>query len=339
MSESIAGAIAMTEQPSINAGAAQGFEQRRLSLPLRIGELTLAHFVCQVLVHNEPLSASIAQQPWQLASNEQPDSEVAGYQVKGSWVPDQQIRMRIQGQWIHYVYSVYPRYYLDLSAGYDEYKSKFSSKSLYNLRRQRRLFFEAIKVPAAVVAARTPEEVLAFYGRAREVSRGTYQERLLQAGLPEHEEFQRQMMALAGAGGVRGYLLPGADGRDAAYMYCIVQGRDVVCKYIGYDPALAKLSPGSTLLLMAIEDLFAEGAFTYFDFEEGGAQYKKQFSTAFAPCGNLLLLRNSPWNLAGMCTHRFAGVASAFLSRTLERLGLKAALRKLLRRRAASAPT
>lgn len=339
MSESVSGVLAAAEPSPTNASATHGFEPRRLSLPLRIGELTLARFVCQVLVHNEPLIACIAQQPWQLASGEQHDRRVAGYQVKGSWAPDQQIRLRVQGQWIQYVYSVYPRYYLDLSAGYDEYKSKFSSKSLYNLRRQRRLFFEAIKVPTAIVAARTPEEVQAFYRRAREVSSGTYQERLLQAGLPEHEEFQRQMMALAAAGRVRGYLLPGADGRDAAYMYCIVQGKDVVCKYIGYDPSLAKMSPGSTLLLMAIEDLFAEGVFTYFDFEEGGAQYKKQFSTASAPCGNVLLLRSSPWNLVGMCAHRFAGVASAFLSRSLERLGLKAALRKLLRQRAASAST
>jgi CelD/BcsL family acetyltransferase involved in cellulose biosynthesis len=322
-----------------SAGPAAGQElpvlqQRWVSLPLRVGEITLKHLRFDLQVANEPLAAALAHRVLQAKTLAAARGAAEGLQLKGAWTDAAGPGLVVQDGWIRYLYSVYPRYYLDLRAGYAAYLGKFSSKSQYNLRRQRRVYFEKQGVAPALVCARTPEEVEDFYRRARKVSELTYQEKLLGSGLPAGADFVARMHEAARAGQVRGYLLPGADGRDAAYMYCLVAGDDLVCKYIGYDPEVATLSPGSTLLLMAIEQLCNEGELRYFDFEEGGAQYKKQFATGSEPCGNLLLLPNRPAHRLKLVAH--AGLAAAMrrAGALADRLGVRAAIRRMVRRAA-----
>lgn len=309
-------------------------ERRRLALPCRLGEITLAHVTFDVLVLNAPLEQAIARQlPGELVRRYD-TAGAQGLQIKGAFVGEPSVGWSVSAGMIEYIYSVYPRYYFDFEPGLQAYRSRFSSKSLYNLRRQRRLYFEHVGSPEGMVVARTPQEVETFYACAREVSRLTYQERLLSAGLPDHDEFHRKMRQAAEKGDVRGFLLPGRDGTYAAYMYCLRQGDDLVCKYIGYDPSVAKFSPGATLLLMAIEALFAEGGFRRFDFEEGGAQYKKQFSTDSIDCGNVLVLPATLGNFMRVSLHRGVGAVARLASRLLQNTGLKDRIRKLIRYRA-----
>jgi CelD/BcsL family acetyltransferase involved in cellulose biosynthesis len=225
------------------------------------------------------------------------------------------------------------RYYVEMAQGLDGYRKRFSSKAMYNLRRQRRIYCESVGVDSPLVVARTPQEMKAFYDAAREVSRRTYQERLLDAGLPNHDDFHQRMMKGAAAGLVRGYLLQGKE-QPMAFIYCQIEGEDVVCKYVGYDPSISKLSPGTTLLLLALEDLLAEGKFRYFDFEEGHADYKKQFSTGSVDCGSLLVLRKTVRNLAAVKLHVLVTRLSKRAGDLLDRWGIKQRIRRLLRRSA-----
>lgn len=302
-------------------------------MPLRVGEVTLLNLTFDVQVVNVPLEEAIAHR---LPVGEPQASSAcatAGVQLKGTWAAHDTIALDAEGPWVRYRYSVYPRYYIDLRQGYAAYLGKFSSKSQYNLRRQRRVYFEKLGIAPSMAVARTPEEIEDFYRRARAVSTLTYQERLLNSGLPTRPDFVEQMRSAALEGRVWGFLLPGADGRDAAYMYCLAAGQDLVCKYIGYDPATAQLSPGSTLLLMAVEVLCEEQGVRFFDFEEGGAQYKKQFATGSESCCNILVIPNTAPNRWKLRAHWRLGSIVRSLGVMADRFGLRSTLRKLIRQR------
>lgn len=60
--------------------------------------------------------------------------------------------------------------------------------------------------------------------------------------------------------------------------------------HLGYDPEFARLSPGTVLQLQALERLFAEERFAYFDFTEGEGAHKAMFGTDHADCASFLLL-------------------------------------------------
>jgi hypothetical protein len=71
---------------------------------------------------------------------------------------------------------------------------------------------------------------------------------------------------LAAGGQVRAYLL--FDG-ERPYLYCPVQGDVVIYRYLGYDPDYARMSVGTVLQWLALEELFREARFRMFDFTEG----------------------------------------------------------------------
>ena len=58
-------------------------------------------------------------------------------------------------------------------------------------------------------------------------------------------------------------------GEPVAYLYLPVSGRTLIYAYLGYDAEHAHLSPGTVLQMAALENLFAEKRFAYFDFTEG----------------------------------------------------------------------
>ena len=310
----------------------KGFERRVISMPLQVGPLRVRGPKFDVMVRNESIEDAIGEHPSPLPSRESLGEAADGFQSKGVWLPRQQVAFDLDDGWIRYVYKTYSRCYIDLRGGFDEYRKRFSSKALYNLRRQRRIYFEKNGLPEGLFIARSAESLDEFARRALVVSKTTYQETVFGAGLPAGDEYLRTMRAVAADGRMRGYVLAGPDGRDAAYMYCVVEDGNVLCKYIGYDPATSRYSPGSTLLLMAIESLLAEGGLKYFDFGEGDAQYKRLFSTGSTPCGDLLQVRMTAGSAAWLRLHRMFVRVMGVVSRFAASLHLKDAMRRFTRR-------
>jgi CelD/BcsL family acetyltransferase involved in cellulose biosynthesis len=189
----------------------------------------------------------------------------------------------------------YTRYYADLSAGFDAYLASFSSKARSTLLRKVRRFAERSGGTIDIRAYRTPEEYESFFALARIVSRKSYQERLLDAGLPEHE--RDAMIALAARDGLRAFLLF-LDGEPVSYLYLPARGDTLIYAYLGFDPALADLSAGTVLQFEAMRLLIEEGRFRRLDFTEGEGQHKRLFATGGVACVDLLLLRPSLANLA-----------------------------------------
>lgn len=220
----------------------------------------------------------------------------------------------------------YQRFYTDLTIGRDAWRAGLSSAARSTLKRKLR---KAEAAGLAVRRYRTSDEFAAFYPLARAVSARTYQERLLDAGLPEDAAAVRHLHAFAAADGLRAWLLLAGD-RPVAYLCCTAQGSALRYDHVGHDPAYADLSPGTVLQAHAIEDLFAD-RFARFDFTEGEGQHKRLFATGSIACVDLLLLRPTLPNRATLVALvAFDGaVARAKQATRHPRL---AALTKLVRR-------
>ena len=90
------------------------------------------------------------------------------------------------------------------------------------------------------------------------MAKKTYQEKLLDAGIPESERFVREMESLAAQDQVRAYILFDRE-RPVSYLYCPVEDGTLIYAYLGYDPDYMKLSVGTVLQWLAVEQLFGEG--------------------------------------------------------------------------------
>jgi hypothetical protein len=77
------------------------------------------------------------------------------------------------------------------------------------------------------------------------VSALTYQERLLDAGLPAGPEALERMRALARRDQMRGWLLF-VDARPISYLYAPAEGDTLIYAFLGYDPEFAELSPAQS---------------------------------------------------------------------------------------------
>lgn len=190
----------------------------------------------------------------------------------------------------------YRRCYADLSLGFEAYLAGFSSKSRSTLKRKVRRWTERSGGALDLRCYRTPAEVDEFHRLARAVSARTYQERLLDAGLPQSEEALARMRSLAAADAMRGWILF-LEGQPVSYLYAPAEGGTLIYAYLGYDPDFADLSPGTVLQFEAMRQLMGEGRFRLFDFTEGEGQHKRLFSTGDVECVDLLLLRRTLPNL------------------------------------------
>ena len=96
----------------------------------------------------------------------------------------------------------------------------------------------------------------------------------------------------------------------AAYALCMRQGDALIYSTIGYDPQYKDLSPGTVLLYLILQRLFAEQRFRIFDFVVvGDYGYKTMFSTGSLDYARVLWF---PWSLKN-----FALVGLHYLSRRL----------------------
>ncbi len=235
---------------------------------------------------------------------------------------------------LRYVLLSYRHYFIDMSGDFESYRQKFSGKTRSTLDRKVRKFAEHCAGGMRWVCYRTPDELMQFMPLARSVSRLSYQERLLDAGLPDSEEFLASALAAAAENRVRAYLLF-HDERPVSYLYCPIENDGVVIySYLGYDPAYQRHSVGTVLQWLALEQLFSEQRYRFFDFTEGESDHKRLFATDSRECANILFVKDRfPYALS-IRAHWWLARLSAGVGEVLGRLGLKAHVRKLLRRAA-----
>jgi CelD/BcsL family acetyltransferase involved in cellulose biosynthesis len=222
----------------------------------------------------------------------------------------------------------YKRSFLSLEGSYEDYLATFSAKTRSTLKRKQRRAAERSGGALDVRYYRRPDEMEDFFRHARAVSALTYQEKLLDAGLPE--DALAGMQTLAERDSVRGWILF-LDCRPASYLHAPAEGDTLIYAHLGFDPAFADLSPGTVLQLEAIRALMEEGRFRLFDFTEGDGAHKSRFATGSIDCVDLLLLRPTLANFAAARTLAAFDAAVAAGRRAARGLGVERLARTLLR--------
>lgn len=234
------------------------------------------------------------------------------------------------GGYLRYAPAQYRHSYIDFSISFEEYQRKFSSKTRSTISRKIRKYSEHSSGEIIWKTYKNPDEISEFLQLAVELAKLTYQERLLDAGIPGSIEFRETALLLAVKDLVRGFIL--FDGkRPVSYLYCPVNDGVLTYAYLGYDPSYMQLSVGTVLQWLAVKQLFSEGKYAYFDFTEGQSEHKRLFATHSQLCANIFLLKDNIRNRILIYTHTFMNRFSHWLGLTLDRMGLKSKIRKFVR--------
>jgi Acetyltransferase (GNAT) domain len=229
-----------------------------------------------------------------------------------------------------YVPLQYQHCYIDLTMSFDDYQGKFSSKTRSTINRKVKKYAEHCGGSIPWRTYQTAAEMREFFAHARVVSRMTYQERLLDAGIPGSEEFIIRAEALAATNSLRAYIL--FDGtKPVSYLYCPVNDGVLLYAYLGYDPDYMKLSVGTVLQWLALQQLFGEGRFRAFDFTDGQSDHKRLFSTHQRRCANVFFVKASLRNGLLVRSHLLVNRTSSWLGEKLDKLGVKSRVKRLLR--------
>lgn len=254
----------------------------------------------------------------------------SGFMIRGMPVTAPQPIVSEAAPFIRYVQRQYRHYFIDMRMTFDDYRLKFSSKTRSTISRKIKKYGEHCDGSIQWRAYSRPTEMHEFHRLARQVSALTYQERLLDAGLPVSRAFVEELAVLADKGCVRAFVLFDGD-KPVSYLYCPVHDDVLIYAYLGYDPAYLKLSVGTILQWLALEQLFAERRFKYFDFTEGESEHKRLFATHDVLAVNVLFLRRNIKNWLLVRAHAtFDRCVEAF-GAWLEEKDLKRRIRRLIR--------
>lgn len=235
---------------------------------------------------------------------------------------------------IRYVPQQYNRYYMEFGKTFEQYLQKFSSQTRSKRKKEVRKFAESCGGAVDLREYRTVEEVREFIRLARELSKKTFQEKLLDAGLPSSEEYKNFLLERAATGHIRAYML---FHKDVPASYLLNEVRDpgiVISLYTGYDPQFRAQGAGSIVYYLAFEKLFAEDGLRMLDFTEGEGTHKQFFATGSKQCADIYYFRPSLRIAALLRLHASMDSASRAAGRLAERLGIKARLKRFLRARA-----
>jgi hypothetical protein len=176
------------------------------------------------------------------------------------------------------------RHFINFPATENEYWSTFSSHC-------RKLFRRALKKSANAQLERITEihQIPDFLHAAHEISKQSWQSQQLGLRIRNDEMELRQMTALAMHGMLRCYLYR-IDGQPAAFG---VGNQSAGCFFYeetGFKPEFRHFSPGRTMLLQILTDLFTYNPPRSFDFGFGDADYKQQFSNRQSTSGTVWLV-------------------------------------------------
>jgi len=242
-------------------------------------------------------------------------------------------RLSLLPQAIQYVPSSYQRYWVVFDGDFENYLKKFSAKSRNTLLRKIKKFTEFSGGEIDWKEYCKPEEMYEFHKLAIEVSQKTYQERLLDCGLPTNQQFRENMLTLAAEDNVRGYLLF-YQKKPIAYIYCPIQDGIALYEYVGHDPEYQRWSPGTLLQYFALQCMFTASHIKIFDFTEGEGAHKAFFATNNQYCADIYYFRRTWCNFIKVILHASSDKLSRAIVQVLERLKLKTYVKKIFRSRA-----
>ncbi len=224
--------------------------------------------------------------------------------------------------------SAWPRFLVDLRSSFEEYVSKFSSKSRATLRRKTKKLASAGDI--TFNEYRSPSEIAQFFALANAVAVGAYQKNILRASIAQGGAFYEKMIGLAREDRTRGYVLHLQD-EPIAFIYCWAIGDRLIHECSGYDPRFRDCSPGVLLQNFCFEKLFGNDRFSFFDFESGGGQHKEFFATTYVECADVYFFKLSIRNLIKVGFYAGMSQGMRVARKWVQTLGHEPEIRRIIR--------
>lgn len=306
------------------------WERRQVPFKFQLGDWTLFSIKCPLQVRAVKLIDITPPAEHLVPPTEPLSGDSQGFFVHSLPVTAEQPVLSASGDYICYAQLQYRHCFIDLGLSFADYQKKFSSKTRSTINRKLKKYTEHCGGSIPWKTYKTPAEMRDFFQLAREVSKKTYQERLLDAGVPDSEVFVHEMEALAKMNRVRAYIL--FDGpRPVAYLYCPVEDGVLIYTHLGYDPEYMTMSVGTILQWFAVKQIFEESCFKFFDFTEGQSEHKRLFSTDETQCANVIFLKATLRNKSLIYSHSFMGRFSKLLGDSLAKLGIKSRVKQFIR--------
>ncbi len=240
--------------------------------------------------------------------------------------------LKIYPHMVRYVPAHYRRFSIELRGTFDEYLTKFSAKSRKNLAREVRRFKDLPGAAPSWREYRSCEELGDFRRLAGEVSKRSWQGKFQGTGFPQGAEFLRDFSERAARDGIRGYVLFHQQ-HPVAYASCEADNGVIELALLEYDLEFERWSPGTVLLYLIIQKLFDDQAFKVFDLGGREDWYKEFFSTRSTLCADILYFRRGAPVFLLLLLHLGLAFLNRLASRAFAAMGLKARVRKLLRRK------
>lgn len=197
-----------------------------------------------------------------------------------------------------------PFHYVRMPATFDEYLAGFSAKRRFNLKRQVRRMTEAFDGDLVVRRVVDPTDVAFLVESATTVSMRSWRSKELERAVPDSIENVALLRSIAENGMLRAFVLI-ARGRPCAFIVGYQFGNSTFhYADLAFDEEFASHSPGTVLLLKAIESLIQNDQVANLNFGITDAQYKQVLGNRHVQDAALLILRPGVSNALFRNIHR-----------------------------------
>ncbi|MCK5506785.1 MAG: GNAT family N-acetyltransferase [Thermodesulfovibrionia bacterium] len=208
---------------------------------------------------------------------------------------------------MYHVYVPYggrQHYLITLPETFEKFLLKFKRKKRYNLKRQIKSFQEFASGKLRLQRIVSLDQIDFFLKEATRVADNSWQKTALGMRINNNESLRKKYRDLAKRGIFRSYLLMC---REEASSFVIGYQFQGVYHYIeiAYNRDYKKLSPGTVLLYMIIEDLIKFNPARKLNFGIGDAQYKRAFQTDMFEDVSVFLLNKTIFNKVLTSSHFF----------------------------------
>jgi hypothetical protein len=236
--------------------------------------------------------------------------------------------------YICYTLKQYRRLYVDTNREFAQYLERFKGKTISTIKRKVKKVTDSNESGTSLKVFTTPEEITEFIGIAWEISKKTYQHRLLNQGLQVNERYMNDYLRKARENRIVGLILYAKD-TPVAYNLCPIYGDGIMIYYwTGFNPEYNKYSPGTVLQYRTIETACGLDHVKYYDFCTGEGKHKELFTDVYKLCAEIFYFPLNPKYLFIVISNWIFDTLINIVRFLTRRLGIKDRIKKMVRAKA-----
>lgn len=230
-----------------------------------------------------------------------------------------------------YTGSPFAHQYINMPKTFEEYLGVLGSKSRRSIKYRQRKLSKDFDGDVETISYDNIDKIEPYLDAAIAVSKTTYQWHLLGLGLRDREVLRKKITYAANQGWFRSYVLF-IKGKPVAFMLGFQYADCYYYEDVGFDPEWSKWGVGSILQMNVMEELYSrDDKPSKFDFSTGYGKHKAQFGNASRDEVNMLLLPKTWTNIITVRLFKINESISEFVINVLDRIGLKRALKRMVR--------